>query len=139
MEKKANRATSERKTIELCEFVCVVESKYFKSIIVISVGVGFFCSFILFIFLSSFIFECYLKSVFYFSCDFLLNLSQCGTQWHMYGDVDLSLIVSFRVFYSFFIEVIFNVVGFVSLFAGDDLWTFICRAFRINSPVAHFV
>lgn len=67
--------------------VCVVESKYFKSIIVISVGVGFFCSFILFIFLSSFIFECYLKSVFYFSCDFLLNLLICSAVRHTVAHV----------------------------------------------------
>lgn len=140
--KKGDKWKKNNRTLGVC--VCVVESKYFKSIIVISVG-AVFSLFVLFIFLSSFIFECYLKSVFYFSYDFLLNLrisSNDAAVRHtvaVHGDVDLSLIVSFRVFYSFFIEVIFSVVGFFLFVCRDDLWTFICRALRIHSPVAHFV
>lgn len=138
VEKKANRATNERKTIELC--VCVVQSKYFKSIIVISVRVVFF---VVFIFRSFFILECYLKSVF-FSYDFLLNshlFEWCIVQRTVaeYGDVDLLLIVSLRSFYFFFIEVIFIVVGFFLFVFRDDMWIVWKPCSWTNSPVAHFI
>lgn len=63
-----------KKTIELCKSLCVAQSKYFKSIIAISLEVVFFLVRSIYLSFRPLFSNCYLKSVFYFSYDFLLNL-----------------------------------------------------------------